>query len=163
MKKTFDFRFLLLFVVGIFMSLGAVAQEITVKGHVQNQTGEPVVYASVAVLATQTVVNTDVNGNFSVKAEKNTDLRVSYIGCKTVVVKATENMLVVQEDNTTLKEAVVIGYGVAKKNDLTGSVTAIKPDEKNRGLVVNAQDLMKGKIAGVNVTQIGRASCSERV
>ena len=157
MKKTFDFRFLLLFVVGIFMSLSAVAQQITVKGHVQNQTGEPVVYASVAVLATQTVVNTDVNGNFSVKAEKNTDLRFSYIGCKTVVAKAAESMLIVLEDNATLKEAVVIGYGVAKKNDLTGSVTAIKPDEKNRGLVVNAQDLMKGKIAGVNVTPDGGA------
>ena len=51
-----------------------------------------------------------------------------------------------------LSEVVVIGYGVAKKNDLTGSVTAVKPDEMNKGLVTNAQDMMQGKIAGVNVT-----------
>ena len=50
------------------------------------------------------------------------------------------------------EEVVVIGYGVAKKNDLTGSVTAMKPDEMNKGLVTNAQDMMQGKIAGVNVT-----------
>ena len=155
MKKTFDFRFLLVFMLGIFMSLSAVAQQITVKGHVQDQTGEPVVYATVAVLGTNTLVNTDVSGNFNVKAQAGADLRISYIGCKTVVEKAKPTMLIVLQDNSTLKEAVVIGYGVAKKNDLTGSVTAIKPDEKNRGMVVNAQDLMKGKIAGVNVTPDG--------
>ena len=55
----------------------------------------------------------------------------------------------------SLNEVVVIGYGVVKKNDLTGSVTAIKPDEKNHGLITSAQDMMQGKIAGVNVTNGG--------
>ena len=152
MKEKFDFRFLLCLMVGIFVSLGAAAQQITVKGHVQDQAGEPVVYATVSVLGTKTVVNTDGNGNFTVNANAGADLRVSYIGYTTAVVKAEHNMLVVLEDNSRLNEAVVIGYGVAKKNDLTGSVTAIKPDEKNKGMVISAQDMMQGKIAGVNVT-----------
>lgn len=56
------------------------------------------------------------------------------------------------EDEKTLQDVVVIGYGVAKKSDLTGSVTALRPDSKNKGVVVNAQDMLGGKIAGVNVT-----------
>ena len=60
--------------------------------------------------------------------------------------------VILKDDTETLEEVVVIGYGVAKKNDLTGSVTAMKPDGKNKGLVINAQDMISGKIAGVNVT-----------
>ena len=158
MKKKFDFRFLLLLMVGIFVSLGAVAQQVTVvKGHVQDQTGEAVVYATVSVLGTKTVVQTDANGNFTVKAPAGAELRVSYIGYKAETVKAAPQLNIVLKDNSTLKEAIVIGYGVAKKEDLTGSVTAIKPDEENQGLVVNAQDMIQGKIAGVNVTNAGGA------
>lgn len=157
MKKTFDFRYLPLMATGFFMSLSAMAQQTVVKGHVQDQTGEPVVFATVSVPGTKSVVNTDANGNFVIKTNTGENLRISYIGYKTVEAKASNNMLIVLEDNTRLKEAVVIGYGIAKKNDLTGSVTAIKPDEKNRGMVVNAQDLMKGKIAGVNVISDGGA------
>ena len=60
--------------------------------------------------------------------------------------------ITLQDDSKTLNEVVVIGYGVAKKSDLTGSVTAIKPDSKNKGVVVNAQDMLTGKVAGVNIT-----------
>ena len=155
MKKKFDFRFLLSLMVGIFVSLGAVAQQITVKGHVQDQTGESVVYATVSVLGTKNIVQTDANGNFTIKVNQGADLRVSYIGYETATLKAQPNLLVVLKDKGALNEAVVIGYGVAKKNDLTGSVTAIKPDEENQGLVVNAQDMIQGKIAGVNVTTSG--------
>ena len=67
-------------------------------------------------------------------------------------VKAANNMnITLQDDSKSLNEVVVIGYGVAKKNDLTGSVTAIKPDEKNHGIITSAQDMIQGKIAGVNV------------
>ncbi|MDE5709878.1 MAG: TonB-dependent receptor plug domain-containing protein, partial [Bacteroides sp.] len=64
-------------------------------------------------------------------------------------------IVTLKDDAELLSEVVVIGYGVAKKNDLTGSVTAIKPDEMNKGLVTNAQDMMQGKIAGVSVTSGG--------
>ncbi len=155
MKEKFNFRFLLMFLAGIFVSIGAVAQELTVKGHVQDQIGEPVVYAIVSVVGTSTVTNTDIDGNFTIKAQEGQELKISYLGYKTVVERAKANMVIIMEDNTMLEEAVVIGYGVAKKSDLTGSVTAIKPDEKNRGVVVNAQDMIQGKIAGVNVTSAG--------
>ena len=63
--------------------------------------------------------------------------------------------VLLEDESKSLNEVVVIGYGVARKNDLTGSVTAMKPDEKNHGLITSAQDMMQGKIAGVNVTSGG--------
>ena len=71
-------------------------------------------------------------------------------------VKAMDNLsTTLEDDNKTLNEVVVIGYGAVKKSDLTGSVSQIQPDSKNKGLVVNAQDMMQGKIAGVNITTGG--------
>lgn len=151
-KKTFNSKFLSLMLAGSCMSLGAAAQQMVVKGHVQDTTGEPVVFATVNVPGTKIMTQTDANGNFKLNVNAGSELRVSYIGYKTATVKADGTIVITLEDNSTLNEAVVIGYGVAKKNDLTGSVTAIKPDEKNKGMVVNAQDMMQGKIAGVNVT-----------
>lgn len=81
---------------------------------------------------------------------------VSFIGYKTQEVVAASSVVVtLQEDSELLDEVVVIGYGVARKNDLTGSVTAIKPDEMNKGLTTSAQDMMQGKIAGVSVVNNG--------
>ena len=95
---------------------------------------------------------TDVDGNFTLSVPKGAILQVSFIGYKTQEIEATSSVIVtLKDDSELLNEVVVIGYGVAKKNDLTGSVTAIKPDEKNKGLVVSAQDMIQGKIAGVNV------------
>lgn len=151
-KKTFNAKFLQLMLAGACMSLPAAAQQLTVKGHVQDTTGEPVVFATVTVPGTKTMTQTDADGNFKLNVNAGTEIRVAYIGYKTATVKADGTVVITLEDNSTLNEAVVIGYGVAKKNDLTGSVVAIKPDEKNKGLVVNAQDMMQGKIAGVSVT-----------
>jgi susC, outer membrane protein involved in starch binding len=68
-------------------------------------------------------------------------------------------MVIVMKDDAakSLNEVVVIGYGVVKKSDLTGSVSALKPDSKNKGLVVNPQDMLSGKVAGVNITTDGGA------
>ncbi|MBR1787329.1 MAG: SusC/RagA family TonB-linked outer membrane protein, partial [Paludibacteraceae bacterium] len=80
-------------------------------------------------------------------------VQVSYIGFKTQELKAQPVMKVkLAEDSEVLDEVVVVGYGVVKKNDATGAVTAIKPDDMNKGLNTNATDMMQGKIAGVNVT-----------
>lgn len=150
-KKTLQTKFWAAMLAGACVSLSAAAQSVVVKGHVQDNTGEPVVFATVSVPGTKTVTQTDANGNFKLTVPSGKEIRVTYIGYKTAVVKADGTVLITLEDNSTLNEAVVIGYGVAKKNDLTGSVTAIKPDEKNKGMVVNAQDMIQGKIAGVNV------------
>ena len=143
------------FLLGLFLSVSAFAQ-IEVKGHVKDAQDEPIIGATVRVANTQTAAVTDFDGNFVLKANQGADITVSYIGYQTATVKAAPNVVVVlQDDAALLNEVVVIGYGVARKNDLTGSVTAIKPDEKNHGLIVSAQDMIQGKIAGVNVTSDG--------
>jgi iron complex outermembrane receptor protein len=138
--------------LGLFLSVGAFAQ-IDVKGHVKDAQGEPVIGATVRVVGTQTATVTDFDGNFALKANQGADITVTFVGYQEATVKAAPNLVItLKEDNAVLNEVVVIGYGVARKNDLTGSVTAIKPDEKNHGLITNAQDMIQGKIAGVNVT-----------
>ncbi len=145
---------LLFTMVGMVFVASAMAQSLTVSGIVRDGDDNSVL-AGVAVMieGTSRGTVTDFDGNFSLTAEAGDNLVFSYLGYATQTVAAAANMNVVLEsDMNDLDDVVVIGYGVAKKNDLTGSVTAIKPDEKNRGLVTNAQDMMQGKIAGVNVT-----------
>ncbi|MDY5033665.1 MAG: SusC/RagA family TonB-linked outer membrane protein, partial [Prevotella sp.] len=138
--------------LGLLLSVGAFAQ-ITVNGNVKDATGEPVIGATVRIVGQNGGAVTDFDGNFVLKCEEGADLQISSVGYQTVTVKAQPSLIVVlKEDAALLNEVVVIGYGVAKKNDLTGSVTALKPDEKNHGLVTNAQDMIQGKIAGVSVT-----------
>ena len=139
--------------LGLFLSVGAYAQDITVKGHVKDAMGEVIGASVVEKGNTSNGTITDLDGNFNLKVAKGAILQISFIGYKTQEVGAAPSIVItLQEDTELLDEVVVIGYGVAKKNDLTGSVTAIKPDEKNKGLITNPQDMMQGKIAGVNVT-----------
>ncbi len=144
---------LMTLLLGLFLSVGAFAQQMTVKGHVKDATGEPIIGATIRVAGTQSGVVTDFDGNFQIQASQGQTLNVSYIGYQAVDVQAAPNVTVtLHEDSQSLEQVVVIGYGVAKKSDLTGSVTALKPDSKNKGVVVNAQDMLAGKVAGVNVT-----------
>ena len=138
--------------LGLFLSVGAFAQQITVKGQVIDATGEPVIGATIRVDGAQGGTVSDFDGNFTIQANQGATLNVTYMGYQPASVKAAPNVLVtLQDDAALLNEVVVIGYGVAKKSDLTGSVTALKPDTKNKGVVVNPQDMMQGKIAGVSV------------
>ncbi len=142
--------------LGLFLSVGAFAQQIAVKGHVKDASGEDVIGATVRVAGTQTATVTDFNGIFTLNANQGATITVSYVGYQTASVAAAPSLeITLQDDATMLSDVVVIGYGVAKKNDLTGSVTAIKPDEKNHGLITSAQEMMQGKIAGVSVTSDG--------
>lgn len=156
--KQLIFRFpsrLMFLVVGLMLSLGAFAQ-ITVNGHVKDATGEDVIGATVRIVGAEGGTVTDFNGNFQLKAKAGADLQISYVGYQTATVKAAANVEVtLQDDATVLDQVVVIGYGVAKKNDLTGSVTALKPDDKNHGLQTSAQDMLQGKVAGVNIVNDG--------
>ncbi len=150
-------RFLSL-LLGLFLSASAFAQSLTVNGHVKDATGEDIIGATIRISGQTGGVITDFDGNFSIEAKQGDMLQISYIGYETAEVAAAPKVeVLLQDDSHALNEVVVIGYGVAKKNDLTGSVTAIKPDEKNHGLVTNAQDMIQGKIAGVNVTTGGGA------
>ena len=149
------FRILTL-VMGLFLSLGAYAQ-ITVNGLVKDATGEPVIGASVRVVGTQMGTVTDFDGNFTLEGvAEGAKLQITSVGYDPQEVTAASNVVVtLSEGSQMLQNLVVIGYGVVKKKDLTGSVTALKPDSKNKGVVVSAQDMLGGKIAGVNVTSGG--------
>ena len=146
---------ILALICGLFISLGTFAQ-IQVKGNVKDDTGEPVMGATVRVIGQEGGTTSDFDGNFAITAPQGSQLTISFMGFKTVTVAARPTLnITMEEDSKVLDDVIVIGYGTVKKNDLTGSVTAIKPDEKNHGLIVNAQDMIQGKIAGVNVTNGG--------
>ena len=137
---------------GLLLTVSSFAQTNAIKGHVKDASGEPVMGATITVNG-KAVGITDMDGNFSVDTAPGTNLTFTYLGMTPQTVKASKEMsITLQDDSKSLNEVVVIGYGVAKKSDLTGSVTAIKPDSKNKGVVVNAQDMLTGKVAGVNIT-----------
>ena len=141
--------------LGLFLSVGAFAQN-DVKGIVKDASGEPIIGATIRVVGQDGGAITDFDGNFTIKAAPGAKIQVSYIGYKTVELPVSANMIVtLQDDTQLLSDVVVIGYGRAKKEDLTGSVTAIKPDEMSKGITSSASDMLVGKIAGVDVITAG--------
>ena len=147
---------ILTLILGLFLSVGAYAQNITVKGHVKDALGG-VIGASIVEKGNPTNGTiTDFDGNFSLNVPKGATLVISFIGYKTQEVAAAPSIIVtLVEDSEMLDEVVVVGYGRTKKDDLTGSVTAIKPDELSKGITNNAQDMLVGKVAGVDVITSG--------
>jgi TonB-linked SusC/RagA family outer membrane protein len=155
-KFTLPLRMLAL-LCGLILSASAFAQEITVNGHVKDATGEPVIGATISVGGKAAAV-TDFDGNFTFKTKQGTALTISYIGYQQATATASPNVVVtMQDDSKTLEQVVVIGYGRAKKEDLTGSVTAMKPDDLSKGITNNASDMLVGKVAGVDVQTAGGA------
>ncbi len=144
---------------GLALAATAFGQQVVVTGHVVDATGEPVIGATVRVNGQEGGAVTDLDGNFTLNANAGETVTVDYIGYESFKGKVSPNMTITLREGAekSLNEVVVIGYGAVKKSDLTGSVTALKPDTKNRGVVVNPQDMMQGKIAGVNVTSSGGA------
>lgn len=141
--------------LGLFLSVGAFAQN-DVKGIVKDASGEPIIGATIRVVGQDGGAITDFDGNFTIKAAPGAKIQVSYIGYKTVELPVSANMVVtLQDDTQLLTDVVVIGYGRAKKEDLTGSVTAIKPDEMSKGITSSASDMLVGKVAGVDVITAG--------
>ena len=154
-KFTMPLRMLAV-VFGLILSASAFAQQITVNGHVKDDFGDPVVGATVRVEGTQTMAVTDIDGNFTLQAPQGVTLTVTYIGFADAQAKAAPTVVITMgEDAQLLEQVVVIGYGRAKKNDLTGSVTAIKPDELSHGLQTSADDMLSGKVAGLNIINEG--------
>ena len=150
-------RMILPLLVGLFLSVGVYAQNITVKGHVKDATGLEVIGANVVEKGnTSNGTITDLDGNFTLTVPKGATLTISFIGYQTQEVAAASMVMVtLKDDAELLSEVVVVGYGRTKKDDLTGSVTAIKPDELSKGITNNAQDMLVGKVAGVDVITAG--------
>jgi len=138
------------------MSASVFAQgNYEVKGSVSDILG-PVVGATVVEQGTSNGAVTDANGNWSLKvASADAIVEISCIGYKTVSFKASAvpASLVLEDDNQFLEEVVVIGYGTVRKGDMTGSVSAVKADQLNKGVAVSPSQMLIGKSAGVVVTQ----------
>ena len=139
--------------LGLFLSVGAFAQQITVKGNVKDATGEPIIGATIRVAGTQTGVVSDFDGNFTIRANQGATLTITYVGYQPAEVKAAPNISVVMKDDSQLlKDVVVIGYGTVKKSDATGSVMSVEADQLNKGLATSPADLLQGKTPGVQIT-----------
>jgi TonB-linked SusC/RagA family outer membrane protein len=152
------YRTILPLLLGLFLSVGAYAQNITVKGHVKDALGGVIGANVVEKGNTTNGTITDLDGNFTLTVPKGATLVVSFIGYKSQEVLAAPSVVVTMEDDSQLLDAVVvIGYGSVKKNDLTGSVTAIDAEKMVKGAATSASDLLVGKAAGVSVITDGGA------
>ena len=140
------------------VSLG-YAQQITVKGTVKDSAGEPLMGASVVVKGTNHGTATDFDGKFELKVDKGAVLVISSVGFKTanVPAKAGAMNVVLQNDMQQLDDVVVIGYGVAKKKDVTGSVNLVTDKDFNKGQNLSADQLLQGKVAGVQISSASGA------
>lgn len=131
-----------------------LAQSGTIHGVVTDSQGEPVIGATIKVVGTKRATATDINGEFNIQASSSEKLNISYVGSKTAVVAAKNNLqIVLQDDDNTLSDVVVVGYGTQKKATLTGAVSAIT----NKEMVVtkneNVVNMLSGKVSGVRITQ----------
>lgn len=129
--------------------------EVTVRGQVVDEAGEPIIGANVVVEGTTNGMITDLDGNFSLKCPAGSTLKASYIGYLSRSVKVTANMpalkITLKEDAETLEEVVVVGYGTMKKSDLTGSVASVNAEEMMKRNPVNLGQGLQGAAAGVTV------------
>lgn len=145
----------------LFLSFTMIvsAQKTTVTGQVKDaQTGEPIMGANILEKGTTNGTITNIDGEFSLAVSANAVLVIKYIGYENaeIVVNGQKKIMIqLKENSVELGEVVAIGYATVKKSDATGSVVAIKPDQMNKGMTTNAQDMMVGKIAGVTVTSDG--------
>lgn len=147
-------RALLLCAAGMLISAQAYGQALTIKGVVKDKAGEPVIGANVLVKGTTNGTITDFDGNFVLNADKNDIIAISFIGYQTQELPASALMnVVLSDDSQLLQDVVIIGYGTVKKDDLTGSVATVKADQINKGVATSPSDLLRGKSAGVVITQ----------
>lgn len=136
----------------------ASKQEQTITGVVIDANEEPIIGANVHVKGTTTGVITDLNGNFTISAAPKSTLEITYIGYlkqEIVVGNQKRIRIVLMEDTKALDEVVVIGYGVQRKADLTGSVANISTDKLNTQSNANIGQALQGKIAGVDIVSQG--------
>ena len=128
-----------------------------IKGTVKDKNGEPLIGVSVTFGNGQGTV-TDIDGNFSVNAPAGSTIKFSYVGYKPQSVKGSGNMnITMEEDNTTLEDVVVVGYGTMKRRDLTGAVASVTGDKLAANPVATVSEALQGQLPGVNViSQDGR-------
>ena len=150
-------------------AMASVQQDQTIKvsGQVVDQEGEPLIGATIKVKGAQSGAITDFDGKFSIDAPANGTLVVSYVGYKdreiAVRGRAILNQIQMESDAMMLDQVVVVGYGVQKKADLTGSVSIVNADELKRVSHSNISSMLEGKVAGVQITSDGQPGADPSV
>ena len=160
-------RSLLLVALFVIGCLQLMAQTRTIKGEVTDaQNGEALIGATVMVEGEKGGTVTDFDGNFSLQVSSSAKkIKVSYIGYIDKVLSISDNMKVkLESDSKALADVVVIGYGTARKSDLTGSVATVKSKDFNKGLVSSPEQLINGKVSGVQImANSGSASAGSTI
>lgn len=147
MMKTVLFMFFML------SSTLAFAQN-RVTGVVVDKQGEPLIGVTVKEVGTQNAAVTDIDGRYTINVERGKSIQFSYIGYtpQTVRVNAGQVNIVLEEDNTTLNEVVVVGYGTMRRKDVTSSITTVKSEDLNRGVFTDPGQMLQGKVPGLVVS-----------
>jgi TonB-linked SusC/RagA family outer membrane protein len=149
------------------MASEAPNQNIKVSGQVVDTDGEPLIGATVRVKGSDLGVITDLDGNFQVDAPANSTLVISYVGFKDKEIamggRADLGVIQLESDANILDQVVVVGYGVQKKADLTGSVAIVNAEEMKRVSNSNISTMLEGKVAGVQITSDGQPGADPAV
>lgn len=156
MRSTKNLRPLWLLMLLCLIPVWALAQNVTISGKVKDSTGEPVIGASVLEKGTTNGIITDFDGNFNLSVGSNSTLVVSFVGYKTQEIPVngqTSFNIVLKEDTEVLEEVVVIGYGTARKSDVTGSIASVGGDELREVPATNITYALQNRVAGVDLSQ----------
>lgn len=157
-----------LFMALFLMNVSWAFAQLTVTGRVQSTSGDPLIGVNVIEKGTTNGTVTDLDGNFSLRTEKGKTLVFSYIGfvAQENVVKGTRMNVTLLEDTETLDEVVVIGYGSMQRKDVTSSITTVKAEDMNVGVITTPAQMLQGKVPGLTIANTsdpnGSASISLR-
>jgi TonB-linked SusC/RagA family outer membrane protein len=151
-------RSLILSFLFIIMSSSTLLAQIKVTGKVTDDKGSPIPGANVQIKNTSKGVSTDIDGVYKLEANKGAILIFTYLGFntqeKTVGTELTINVSL-REDSQQLNEVVVVGYSSMRKKDLTGAIVSFKPNRDEAATATSIDDLLQGKVAGLNISTGG--------
>ena len=142
--------------LGLQTAYAAEQQQGSISGTVVDSQGEPIIGASIVIVGGKTVQGTvtDFDGNFTLKVTPGTQLKISYVGYKELTVKATANMKITLEEESTMLQGVeVVAYGVQKKVTVTGALSSIKAEDLTRTPVSSVNNVLAGQLSGVTTVQ----------
>ena len=159
-KSNFTMRLFCMVFLAFFVTVSSVAQNVRrVTGTVTDDKGETLIGATVKERTHGAGTVTDLDGRFSLDVDgRVSELQISYVGYKTKTVKISSGgplAVTLESDEHILQEAVVIGYGVQRKSDLTGSVSSVNSKDFNQGVVNSPEALVNGKVSGVQIISSG--------
>lgn len=149
----------------LLLPFGLFAQQ-TLQGTVVDDTGIPIPGAEILVEGTNRGTSTDFDGNFTIEVNNGETIRIKYLGYKTQTIKFSgqSNLSIqLETDDDVLEEVVLIGYGTSRKKDITGSVTTVTEEDFTKGNIVTAENLIQGRVAGVNITTGGEPGAGSAI